>query len=128
MKKNMTTIQTADEISKRFDVWRKTSRPRTQIPPELWDGAVELAKEQGIWKTARALHLDYNALKKRVNACTSSHPASPVPQFMEFIAPLSDRIAECAMEVESTRGARLRIEIKNVTAPELASIIREFTV
>lgn len=126
MKDSQRNTKTIDELRRRFDAWRKTRLPHTPIPPELWDRAAELAIEQGLWKTARALSLDYNALKKRANAHSASPPISPVTQFVEFLSPLSGQIAECSLEVESTRGSRLRVEMKNVAASGLASIIREF--
>ncbi|MGV8123318.1 MAG: hypothetical protein AB2L14_26450 [Candidatus Xenobiia bacterium LiM19] len=126
MKDSRENTKATDDLRRRFDTWRKTRRSRAPIPSELWDKAAELATEQGIWKTARALHLDYNALKKRADARSADPPISPVPQFVEFLSPLTGQIAECALEVESTRGARLRIEMKNVAASGLVSIIREF--
>ncbi len=126
MRKGERLTKATDELLSRLSMWRKNRRPRTPIPPELWDGAVELATAQGLWKTARALRLDYNALKKRVDARTSEHPTSPVPQFVEIFSPLSYQIAECILDVESARGARLRIEMKNMALSGLASIIREF--
>lgn len=127
MRESRRLINDTDELRERFDAWRKTRQPQAPIPPELWDRAAELAAEQGLWKTARALRLDYNALKKRVNARTPERPALPGPQFVELLAPLSGQIAECSLEVESAQGARLRIEMKNIAASGLASIIREFT-
>jgi hypothetical protein len=127
MRKNQRLTKATDELLERLSAWRKAHRPRSRLPVELWDGAVNLAVKQGLWKTARALRLDYNALKKRINTRTSECPAvTPVPQFIEFLSPLSGQIAECALEVESARGARLRIEMKNVAASGLAFIIREF--
>lgn len=126
MEDSQRNTKTIDELRRQFDTWRKTRRPHTPIPPELWDRAAELAIEQGLWKTARALSLDYNALKKRANARSASPSTSPVTQFVEFLSPLSGQIAECSLEVESTRGSRLRVEMKNVAASGLASIIREF--
>lgn len=126
MRESRKLTKATDELRERLDAWRKAHRPRMRLPAELWDRAAELATEQGLWKTARALRLDYYALKKRASTRTSERPASPVPQFIEFLSPLSGQIAECALEVESPRGALLRIEMKNVAASGLASIIREF--
>ena len=126
MKENRRLIKATDELLERLSAWRKTHRPRTPLPPELWNRAAELATEQGLGKTARALRLDYSALKKRTDARTSGLSVSPVPQFVELFSPLSSQIAECALEVESTHGARLRITMKHVAASGLASIIREF--
>ncbi|HEY9162143.1 MAG TPA: hypothetical protein VIS94_13790 [Desulfomonilia bacterium] len=126
MRESRRLIEATDELLEELSVWRKAHRPHTPLPPELWDQAVNLATRQGLWKTARALRLDYNALKKRADARTSE-PATPdVPQFIEILSPLSGQIAECTLEVISTRGARMLIEMKNVASSGLASIIREF--
>lgn len=126
MKENRRLTEATDELIERIIAWKKAHRPRAPLPPELWSRATELAKEQGIWKTARALRIDYTALKKRVGARASEHQAPSVPQFIEFLSPLSSQIAECALEVESPQGARLRITMKHVAASGLSSIIREF--
>ena len=126
MKENRRLTKATDELLERLSAWRKTHRLRTPLPPELWNRAAELATEQGLGKTARALHLDYTALKKRVNAHTFKRQGPSIPQFIEFLSPLSAQIAECALEVESAQGARLRITMKHVAASGLASIIREF--
>ena len=124
MKENQRLTKATDKLLERIISWKKSHRPRSPLQPELWNEAAELAREQGIWKTARALRIDYTALKKRVEAHTLDHQA-PSPQFIEFFPPLAAPIAECALEVESTRGMKLRITMKNVAASELASIIRE---
>lgn len=115
-----------DELSRQLEAWRETHRPPTPIPPDLWDRAVELAAEQGIGPTARALRLDYGALKRRVEPGVCEPTALSPAQFVEWIAPLPNHVAECALEVVSARGARLRVELRNVAASGLASIIREF--
>jgi hypothetical protein len=126
MKENRRLTKATDELLERLSAWRNTHRLRTPLPPELWNRAAELATEQGIGKTARALRLDYTALKKRVNTRTFERQAPSVPQFIEFFSPLSAQIAECTLEVESPQGARLWITMKHVAASGLASIIREF--
>jgi hypothetical protein len=52
----------------RFAAWRHSRAPKSRIPQALWDLAVELASSQGVHRTARALKLDYYALKERVEA------------------------------------------------------------
>lgn len=126
MKENRRFTKATNELLEQLHKWRKTHKPPTPLPAELWDKAAKLATRQGLWRTSRELHLDYAALKKRVDICTSEHPVAPMPQFMELLVPLSGQIAECILDVESSRGARLRVEMKNVAASGLASIIREF--
>ena len=36
-----------------------------RIPENLWGIALELAKQYGLWPTARALHLDHNSASSR---------------------------------------------------------------
>ena len=53
----------------RLDRWRRTrAHPRSPIPTALWADAVALARQQGLYPTARALHLDYGGLKAHVEA------------------------------------------------------------
>ncbi|MGH9444990.1 MAG: hypothetical protein ACRD3O_04580 [Terriglobia bacterium] len=59
---------TTEQARQRFARWRN-ARPRgSPIPEALWAMAVEVARGHGVNKTAQSLQLNYNALKKRVNA------------------------------------------------------------
>ena len=53
-------------LRRRFEHWRRTHRARSRIPDSLWAAAVKMAGMYGLHRTARALRLDYYALKKRV--------------------------------------------------------------
>ena len=55
-------------MQRKIERWRQRRRPRARIPEELWREAAELACEYGINRTAKALRLDYNSLKKRLPA------------------------------------------------------------
>jgi hypothetical protein len=105
--------------------WRKQHRPPTPIPAELWAKAVDLAGRIGIGPTARALGLDHGALKRRAGESSAPNLTAPAA-FVELLAPVSGNIAECALEVESNRGARMRVVMKDVVPHGLACIIREF--
>ena len=138
------------EVSRKLDDWRKArpGRSRTSIPEELWNAAAELASRHGVNRTSRALRLNHSDLKRRVESLASgkgdksvtglvrrksvrtlSLQNGPVsPTFMELVTPLPSVIGECAMEVASMRGARMRIEMKQVAPAAIAAIIREFEV
>lgn len=116
--------------------WRKTHAPRAPFPGELWARAVELAAQHGVREVAQATGLDYGLLKKR----SETRPASDTqalqpapPNFVEWLAPLSelapagDSIGVCTMELESARGARLRLELKDLSTSGLATLLREFS-
>ena len=96
--------------------------PRSRLPEELWAAAVELAGQQGLYRAARALRLDYAALKKRM-AAASPPPATPPPTFVELRNPAGEMAADCRIELEDAGGGHMRIQMK-ITPPEVASLIR----
>jgi hypothetical protein len=51
------------KVSRRFERWRSRHSGRLPIPRRLWAAAVELAREHGVFHTAKALHLEYAKLK-----------------------------------------------------------------
>ena len=53
-------------LRRQLQEWRKVRTGPEPIPEDLWAGAVALAKEFGICPIARALPVDYTALRKRV--------------------------------------------------------------
>ena len=52
--------------------------------------------------------------------------AAAPPTFMEFVAPGAKAVTNCTVEVESTQGGKLRLELKAVATTELANLIRAF--
>ncbi|NQU26069.1 MAG: hypothetical protein HQ567_32690 [Candidatus Nealsonbacteria bacterium] len=68
-------------LRQRFERWRRTRKVRSRIPEPLWASAVKLAGRYGTHRTAKALRVDYYALKKRVEqkaaiAGTQQEPAA----------------------------------------------------
>lgn len=132
-----------EQLSRHLTCWRKAHHAPSPIPASLWRRAAELATRLGVCRTARALRLDYNALKRRVAALPagqgqafgtspgkSSRPVAPPDPtnatFLELLAPKTATIAECTMAVESARGAKLHIEMRGVPATSVAAVVREF--
>ena len=48
---------TIDEVRARFEEWRQNRQGKSPIPDELWLAAAELARRDGINRTAAELHL-----------------------------------------------------------------------
>ncbi len=41
------------------------------MPEELWEAAVDAAREHGVWAVSQALRVNYESLKARLNEATS---------------------------------------------------------
>ncbi len=52
--------------------------------------------------------------------------AAALPAFVELLASGSGTGTTCLVEVESPRGAKLRLELKGIQTSELAELIRAF--
>jgi len=113
-------------LSRRFDRWRRTRKGRSRIPETLWASAVRAAGKYGLNPTARALRLDYYALKKRVEATGSMSDGNTVARFIELAPPTSGGSRECILELEEPGGAKMRVHLKGVEAPDLVALSRSF--
>ena len=54
------------QLQRQFDQFRSTQPRRTKLPEPLWEAAVELARQHGLYSVAHPLRLDYVQLKKRL--------------------------------------------------------------
>jgi len=119
-----------ESVRQRFERWRQARTVRTRIPEPLWATAVEMAKEYGVNLTAKTLRVDYYRLKKRVEEkAASSTDAScegGTATFLELTAPVASRSGECILELEDGYGAKMRVYLKGVDAPDLAALSRSF--
>jgi hypothetical protein len=112
---------TMDEVRARFEKWRQNRKGKSPIPDELWAAAAELARKDGINRTAAELHLDGGKLKRLMGANATS--GQPSPAFVELLTPRAISIPECTIELEGRRGT-VRIQLKGASASDLASVSR----
>src|SRR5713101_1333925 len=94
-----------EEARQQFDEWRRDRKRGERIPADLWTWAVTLAKEHGVWPTAKALHLDHSGLKRRVRNGEQEERSA----FVEVI-PQGAMLYGCTVVMEDGRGARMRVE------------------
>ena len=126
------------KVSRRFERWRSRHTGRLPIPRRLWAAAVELAREHGVFHTAKALHLEYGKLKRLVESADAvvegpvakapvararRSRCSVPPAFLELMTPSVTGLAECLIELEGRRG-KVRIQWKGTTAPDLGGLSR----
>jgi hypothetical protein len=115
------------ELSGRFEDWRRTRRGKLPIPEPLWAAAAELARSHGVCHTAQVLRLEYKKLKQLTDGEAGGKPVrrrrAPTPATFVELAPPPTMTAECVIELEGPRG-KLRIQWKGATAPDLAGLSR----
>jgi hypothetical protein len=98
---------------------------------------VKVADRYGIHRTAKALRVDYYALKERVeqNAVSAGAQRDPAAtasnmvaeaEFLELPAAAWPGSGECTLELEDAVGAKLRVRLKGFAAPDLAALTRSF--
>ena len=106
-------------VCRRFEQWRKGHQARLPIPAALWAAAAEVAREHGVFRTAKVLRLEYGKLKRIVESSAPGTP-SPTVTFLE-LAPQAIGLSECLIELEGPRG-KIRIQWKG--PPDLAGLSR----
>lgn len=126
------------KVQQRFDQWRSAHTGRSPIPRRLWRAATKLARDHGVFHTAKALHLEYGKLKQLLEAASPAAkrpvkrvplsrrrrtPALAPPEFVELITPRPGGCLECRVELEGPRG-RMRIDFKSIATPELVVLSR----
>jgi hypothetical protein len=112
-----------DGVRRRFERWRATRRGRTRIPDTLWASAALVADTFGISRTAQVLRVNPSRLKKRIaqKLAASVPELDGEPRFVELGPFSSNGSCECLLELEDGNGAKMRIELKGMAAPDLAA-------
>jgi hypothetical protein len=112
------------------------------MPSEIWDRAVVLARVFGVCKVARAVGLDYSALRKKV-AKALDKPGLVKPTFVELPGrmvtgeALSDQSprdletgravgAGTLIDISTPDGSRIRIHLEPGHSMEAAGVVAAF--
>jgi hypothetical protein len=112
------------QLQRQLDQFRSTRPARTKLPEPLWQAAVELARQHGIYAVAHPLRLDYTRLKQRLNGSSSRSRKLVKPAFVELIGSGTATLPECLIEFESAAGAKMRVQWKAAVPPDWASLLR----
>jgi hypothetical protein len=133
------------KVCRRFEQWRSAHTGRLPIPRRLWAAAVGLGREDGVFHTAKALHLEYGKPKRLVESADGvakgevasgrvakaptagrrrTRSTAP-PEFVELMTSPAAGLSECLIELEGRRG-KMRIQWKGTTAPDLGGLSRAF--
>jgi hypothetical protein len=104
--------------------WRRTRPyPRARIPKSIWAGAVTLARQYGVYETARALPIHYGALKQHLEAAERPVVPHERSRFVE-LTPMSPAACDdCVIEVDGPRST-VRLRLHGMRLPDLARLSR----
>lgn len=116
-----------EDLRQRLEQWRSTHKRRGHLPEALWAEAAELARQHGVYQTARMLRLEYTRLwywaqQGREPAGRALDEAAAA-EFVELLAPPPPSPSECVIEWESPCG-KVTIHVKGTTLPDLSGLSR----
>ncbi|MBC8457736.1 MAG: hypothetical protein H8D67_07065 [Deltaproteobacteria bacterium] len=119
---------TLKEVQEQFETWRKTREKRTAIPDTLWEAAVSLSPRYSLYQISKALRLNYNDLKCRLE---TSQPILPLSSeedhaFIDLGLKVPMLPAECSVEMEGQNGGKMRIYFKGEAGLDLLELITVF--
>src|SRR4051794_24168589 len=93
------------QLQRQLEEFRSTQPGRTKLPESLWQSAVELARQHGVYSVAHPLRLDYTRLKERLGGSPTFRRKvtrkATKPAFVELVAPSRAQLEECVIEFES---------------------------
>ena len=112
------------QLRRQLEEFRSSQPGRVKLPESLWQAAVELARQYGIWPVAHPLRLDYMRLKERLGEVKPAHrrKAAP-PSFIEVVAAQPAVLEACIIEFESPRGTQMRVHWKATTPPDWTNLL-----
>jgi hypothetical protein len=113
------------QLQRQLDQFRGSQSGRTKLPEALWQAAIELARQYGVYPVAHPLRLDYTRLKKQLGGPPIRRQRRATkPAFVEFMAPNRATPEECVIEFESSGGSKMRIQWKSTAPPDWTNLLR----
>ncbi len=112
------------QLQRQLEQFRSAQTGRTKLPESLWQAAVELARQHGVYPVAHPLRLDYTRLKRRLGGSPTFRRKATKPEFVELVAPARAQLEECVIEFESPGGSKMRIQWKAAALPDWTILLR----
>ena len=118
-----------EQVRRRIEQWRKTRSKRGPMPEPLWEAAVELAREQGVYATSQCLRVNYDSLRTRLQrrAPTRSAGGKGSTTFVELAPPFplgGSLAAGTVLELTGTKGRKLTLRLPGVDGLDVAGLVR----
>ena len=127
--------ESLEQVGLHLKHWRETRVRGARIPVELWTAVAGLARQLGVQRVAKVLHLDYVRLKKRVQAGGGEAHSGKVDtrkvgaRFVEMLVSAPSTApgrCECTVELENAQGAKMRLELNGNGLGALSTLCSAF--
>jgi hypothetical protein len=112
------------QLQRQLEQFRSTQSRRAKLPESLWQSAVELARQYGVYSVASPLRLDYIRLKKRLGGGAIARQNGAKPAFVELTESEVTPRDECTIEFEAPSGNKMRVQCKASVPPDWVSLLR----
>ncbi len=112
-------------MQQRLEDWRGSHKRGVAFPPTLWSAAGRVAQRHGVFRTARALGLEYNKLKRMSGMIArasgkAKRPSNRAPlKFIELTGTLPVSPGGCRLSLQNAIGQRLQLEMAPSAATEM---------
>ncbi len=121
------------ELRGRIEQWRRTRKSRCRMPEPLWDAAVALAQEHGVYGISQALRVSYDSLKTRLARAAKADGRglgqAVGAEFIELAAAspiMAPPMAGTVVEVVERNGTKLTIRLAAGTKLDVAALMKGF--
>lgn len=118
-----------ESVRYQFEQWRETRKKRREpIPENLWAAATGLCNHYSINQISRALHLNYNDLKKRIPGEKAVFRRKKLSSaaFVELDCHRDFSVSECTIEMEDASGSKMRMSFKGQADLDLLELGKAF--
>ena len=119
---------TLEAVQKQFEHWRANRKRRGPIPEELWVEAISLTDDHPLVGISKALRLNYNELKRRVEEHdrTGTQATQDESGFVEVdMGNALMSTVDCVVEVQDAKGAKLAIQYRGPQVVDLLDLARQ---
>jgi hypothetical protein len=96
------------------------------MPAHLWEEAVCLARQLGVFPVKAALRLNYESLKERIARSDAASAAVPSAGFVEMSGAQLLAATGPVVEVSDAQGVRLTVRLAPGSALDVAEVVQAF--
>ena len=113
-------------LRRRLDEYRRGGSRGKALPGWVWAAAGRLARQHGVYRTARALGLEYNKLKRASGGPVAARPSGDdqrrragAMKFLDLTPALPRAGAACRLRLAGPAGQHLELEMDPGAAKEM---------